>query len=275
MIRPAAIRTTKTISVTSGKGGVGKTSILCNMALELASKGAKVLILDGDFGMANVDLMFGLRAESNLWDVVSGRLMLEDVVMSVTDNIDLIPGGSGVYELQGLGVVEKYSLLQQIAELEKQYDYLLVDTAPGIADNVLYLNAAADQTVVIVTPDPASITDSYALIKVLSERYRETRFSVLCNQVKDEREGHRLFNRLSDVAAEYLTVRLEYLGSVSMDLSMRQATKTQQLVLEAFPGSVAGTEIQKLAKNLTSYPPASEARGGMRFFWNQLVGVAL
>ena len=269
---------TKVISITSGKGGVGKTSIVTNMALQMAREGKRVLVLDGDLGMANVDIMFNVRATKHILDVVKGEVPLKDILIEVAPNVTLIPGGSGVFDLQNLSIYEKQALLGEVSGLGADYDVMLIDTAPGIDDNVLYLNSAAQEICVVVTPDPASVADSYALIKVLNQRCRETRFSIICNQVKDEGDGQKLFTRLDQVASQFLYVSLDYKGSIPNDPNLRQSTRGQQLVTRAYPDSVSSQAIRKLASNIISDIGAewtsSECKGGLQFFWEQLVGVA-
>lgn len=264
----------RTISITSGKGGVGKTSLVANTSLCLGKEGHRVLILDGDLGMANVDIMFGVRPEKSLFDVVRGEASVSEVLIDVAPNVTLIPGGSGIFDLRNLSAFEKRFLLDQISSLGASYDLMVVDTAPGIDDNVLYLNAAAQMINVVVTPDPASIADSYALIKVLHQRYRENRFSIICNQVKDETEGLRLFERLNDVAGRFLNVGLDYTGSVPMDLNLRQATKNQQLVMRSHPETAAATAMRRIVRKFNVQEIPETSKGSLQFFWEQLVGVA-
>jgi flagellar biosynthesis protein FlhG len=265
---------TRVISITSGKGGVGKTSIVSNMALQFAREGKKVLILDGDLGMANVDIMFNVRAHAHILDVVKGRSTLKEILIEVAPNVTLIPGGSGVFDLQNLTVFEKQGLLNEVSSLGTDYDVMLIDTAPGIDDNVLYLNSAAQEICVVVTPEPASIADSYALIKVLHQRCRENRFSIICNQVKDESDGQRLFSRLDQVANQFLYVSLDYKGSIPNDLNMRQATRAQALVTKAYPDAPSTSAFRKVCSNLLGNSMPNEIKGGLQFFWEQLVGVA-
>ena len=265
---------TKTISISSGKGGVGKTTVVSNLALQLASEGQRVLILDGDLGMANVDIMFGARSQFHINDVLAGRKNLKDVIIEVRENIFLIPGGSGIYDLQNVSLFQKRLLLDQVSQLEGLYDYLLIDTAPGISDNVLYLNAAAHEIVLILSPDPASLTDTYALIKVLNQKYRESKFSVVCNAVRDEHEAMKIFKRLSDVCSKFLCVSLNYKGFIPLDQNLRLATKSQQLILEKNPRSPSSFALKALAKNLSNLGHIDEVKGGIQFFWQQLVGVA-
>lgn len=265
---------TRTISVTSGKGGVGKTSLVCNMAFELARSGQKVLILDGDLGMANVDIMFGTRATRDISHVLSGQCELDEIVMEVSPGVSLIPGGSGVYGLSQLAPLQKHVLLDQVGRMHRGFDYMIIDTAPGIDDNVLYLNSAAQEILVVVTPDPTSLTDAYALIKVLNQKHRETRFSIVTNMVKDEVEGRMVYQKLSDVASRFLCVSLDYRGSIPNDLILRQANRNQQLAVEVQSRSPASLAIRALSENLKSSERFSGMKGGLQFFWNQLSGVA-
>ncbi len=269
-----AADTTRTIAVTSGKGGVGKTSLVCNLAHSLAHQGNKVLILDGDLGMANVDIMFGHRARLNISHVLEGNCQLEDILLEVAPGVHLIPGGSGVYGLSRLEPMQKHMLLDQVSRLNRSFDYMLVDTAPGIDDNVLYLNAAAQEILVVVTPDPSSLTDAYALIKVLNQRCRENRFSVVANMVRDEMEARMVFQKLSDVASRFLCVSLDYRGFVPNDPNLRQSNRNQELVVQAQSRSPASVAIHRLSENLKSSGRFVELKGGLQFFWNQLSGVA-
>ena len=265
---------TQTLSFTSGKGGVGKSTMVANFAVQLARQGKKVLLLDGDLGMANLDLMFGFRTSKTIYDVLNGRNSLEEVIVTVHEGIDLIPGGSGIYELTEIAPVQKHMLLQQISSLENQYDYMLIDTAPGIDDNVLYLNSAAQQINVILTPDPASMTDAYALIKVLNQRRNEEKFSIICNQVRSEEEGLKLYQKLYDVSSQFLYVSLEYLGSIPLDPALSRATRQQEILSLSKQRALASLAISDLSKKMSSFSTIGEAKGGLQFFWQQLVGLA-
>lgn len=265
---------TRVISITSGKGGVGKTTLVANVALQLGKEGKRVLILDGDLGMANVDIMFNVRPTRTIRDVLSGQAGIQDILIEVARNVTLIPGGSGIFELQNLSVFEKQVLLDQIGGLGASYDYMLIDTAPGIDENVLYLNSAAQEICVMVTPEPASLADSYALIKVLNQRCRENKFSIICNEVKDEADGQRLFSRLNEIAHRFLYVSLDYKGSIPADPVLRQATRAQKLVAVSNPESSASCAIRKIAQKFKGYEAVEECKGSLQFFWEQLVGVA-
>ena len=263
----------KTLSITSGKGGVGKTSIVSNIAFALGRRGKKVLILDGDLGMANVDVMYGVRPQKTLRELVLEEATLAEVVMNVAPNVDLIPAGHGVIELQRLSLLQKRALMDQVSML-RGYDYLLIDTAPGIDEHVLYLNSAAQNIYVVLTPDPASLTDSYALMKVLNQEYRETRFKIICNQVRDEKEGVALFQHIADVAEKFLFLSLDYEGCIPFDLNLRQSVRGQKLVVQTNPTSLAAQSLDKISKNINGSPQLETVKGGMQFFWQELLGVA-
>ncbi len=265
---------TKVLSIASGKGGVGKTTITSNLALSLASQGHKVLILDGDLGMANVDIMFGVRSQHHIGDILQGRVSVEDAIHRIDKNIDLLSGGSGLYEMSKISTVEKAQLIEQISEIGTHYDYMLVDTAPGISDQVLFLNSAAQQICVVITPDPASIADSYALMKVLNQHYREQRFSIICNQVSDVAQGKRLFSKINDICSKFLYLSLDYLGSIPQDKVLRQTTQTQKLVVRSHPDAISTVSIREIANELSGYNQIDSCKGSLQFFWRQLLGVA-
>ncbi len=267
-------RVTKTISLTSGKGGVGKSTIAANLALHLTKLGNRVLMLDGDFGMANLDIMFGVNTRDSIESVLLGQKELKDVICNVGENIDLIPGGSGVYSLNRMSMFQKRFLMDQVSKLEGVYDYMLIDTAPGIDDDVLYLNSAANEVSIILTPDPSSVLDSYALIKVLNQKYKEVNFSIITNLVKDKNESIRLFRAISDMAEEKLCVHLKYLGYIPTDTNLRNAVKSRQLVSLSNPRSPSSFAIKNLAQNMSSINNISESKGGMQFFWGQMLNVA-
>lgn len=267
-------RKTKTVSITSGKGGVGKTTMVANMAYALALRGKRVLILDGDLGMANVDIMFGAKPEFNMMDVLSGEKEIDQVICQLAPNIALISGGQGVVELNRMNSFERRMLLDAVSSLDYQYDYLLIDTAPGISDNVLHLNSAAQVTGVVITPDPASLADSYALIKVLNKEFKENKFSIICNQVRDEVEGISLFNRFNEVVNRFLYIGLNYWGSAPQDPLHRRSTQNQRLILKHEPHSEAAQHLLKISNKLETSARTQNEKTGLQFFWEQVVGVA-
>lgn len=265
---------TKTIAITSGKGGVGKSTITANLAYALAVRGKKVLILDGDLGMANMDIMFGAKTSGTIFDVLNETKTLSEIITPLAPNISLIPGGSGLVELNRLNSFQRKGLMDAVSDFECSYDYMLIDTAPGISDNVLYLNSAAQISAVIINPDPASFADSYALIKVLHSEYRENRFSIICNQVRDEIEGFNLFNRFNEVVNRFLFIGLDYWGSLSSDQLFKKTTQTQRLIMKHEPQSLSAQQILSITQKLERSMTSMEAKSGLQFFWEQAIGVA-
>jgi flagellar biosynthesis protein FlhG len=265
---------TRTISITSGKGGVGKTTLTANLALTFAQAGQKVLIFDGDFGMANVDIFFGAKAKGHLNEVLKGEKSINEILTELYPNIYLISGGSGVTDYNQMSALERKSMMESLSEIPHRFDIVLIDTAPGISDHVLHLNASTDEVNVILTPDPASIADSYALIKILHQRYKRTRFSIICNQVRDDIEGRQLFLRFQDVCDKFLSVMLEYQGSVPFDATIKKASQQQKLFMRQESATISTKATQQVANEMLQKVSRIEPNPGLQMFWEQVVGTA-
>jgi flagellar biosynthesis protein FlhG len=253
----------KLISVTSGKGGVGKTTVTCNLAMSLAAAGHRVLILDGDIGMANVDIFFGVRAKMNIKDLLNGE-SIHNCITKLVKNVDLLAGGSGLHELMSINAFERREIVSQIQAIHLNYDYVVIDTAPGLHDYVLHLNSIADQCVLLITQDPSSFADAYALIKTLNAKYKMKDFQVVCNLVSDE-DGAALFSRFADVVEKFLTLRLSYLGTITQDAVLKKAQQMQRLIMRQGIHSEAQKQIQqisvKLIDNLIEQSPVKQSVG--------------
>ena len=252
----------KIVSVTSGKGGVGKTSLVTNLSLALAKQGHRVLILDGDLGMANVDIFFGVHPQRTMQDLIDG-VPLKECLTSVAQNIDLLAGGSGLYQLGQLNAFQRREILARVAEMNYVYDYMIIDTAPGLHDHVLHLNSVADECLVVITPDPSSFTDAYALIKVLHQRHKTQKFSIVCNQVTDEKAGAQLYLRFSEVVQQFLPIRLNYKKTIPFDAQMRLSNQLQRLILRQDSKSVSAQAILSLAAEIAE--PAAESAYNIDF----------
>jgi flagellar biosynthesis protein FlhG len=264
----------RTISVASGKGGVGKTTVVVNLAYNLAKRGKRVLILDGDMSLANVDLFLKKVPEYTLQDFFETKVDLKDVLVKYNKNIHILPGASGAFELAKLNVFQKKMLVDSMSEFEGHYDYLLIDTASGISDEVLYLSSAAQEVLVVVLPDPASITDAYALMKLLNQRYKTKAFSIVTNQVLNEKEGLALFQRINTVASKFLHVNLSYMGHIPFDLTLRQANHRQEMIGDYSPQSQSNLGLKRITEKIEGLPSQGEVHGGMQFFWNQVLDIA-
>ncbi len=266
------IKGTRVLSFSSGKGGVGKTNVVTNTAMALASMGQRVLILDADLGLANIDVLLGLAPKYNIHHVISGEKTLDEVIVEGPWGIRILPAGSGVPELVDLGHAEKLFLLEEIDLLSDEIDIMLIDTGAGISDNVLYFNMAAQQRVIVVTPEPTSITDAYALIKVLAGRHHVEDFSILVNWTKGGKEAKKVFGQLSSVADRFLgMISLDYMGFIPKDEAIPRSVLRQRAVLDMYPESDASNGFRKLAKTILDTPCDNRPDGNIKFFWRQLL----
>jgi flagellar biosynthesis protein FlhG len=262
---------TKVISVTSGKGGVGKTAIVANIGICLARAGSTVLILDADLGLANIDVVFGLTPAYNLNHFFSGEADLESIMVKGPHDIRILPAGSGLQSFMQLESDHKLKLLDGLDSLNVAFDYLLIDTEAGISENVTYFNTAAQEIILVTTPDPTAITDVYALMKLLSTRYHEKHFNLVVNMVSNEDEALDVYRKLSIVSNRYLDISIDYLGSIPSDQQMSEAIRKQHAIVELFPGSISAAAFHALAERLATMTARRYPKGSVQFFWKQLL----
>lgn len=267
----ASSRPVKVIAVTGGKGGVGKTNVSVNVSLALGEMGHRVVLMDADLGLANVDVLLGIKARQNISDVLSGQCSLRELLIDVDENVRIVPAASGTQEMTSLSVHEHSELIHAFSELDDDIDVLVIDTAAGISDAVVSFIKAAQEVVVVVCDEPTSITDAYALMKLLNRDYKMTRFRVLANMVRSEQEGRNMYNKLLTVTDRFLDVTLQYLGSIPYDESVRKGVQKQRAVLKAFPRSKAALAYKQLATRVDSWPVSSTPRGHLEFFVERLV----
>ena len=261
----------RVISVTSGKGGVGKSNVVSNLAIALSAQGKKVLLIDADLGLGNLDVLLGLSPTYNLNHVMSGEKTVMEILIDGPAGIKIIPAGTGVQELTSLGQHEKLKLLDELDMLEEQFDILIIDTEAGISENVTYFTVAAQEIFVVVTPEPTSITDAYALIKLLATRYSEHHFKVLVNMAKDSEEALEVFRKLANVAGRFLDISLDYLGCVVKDEKVVEAVKRQKAVTELFPDSEASACFNTLARRVIENKRQGGVKGNIQFFFRRMM----
>jgi flagellar biosynthesis protein FlhG len=259
------------IAVTGGKGGVGKTSVAVNLATVLSVAGRRVMLLDGDLGLANVDVFLGLSPRHTMAHVLSGERTLEEIIVESPHGIQVVPGASGVAELANLSAADNLSLVQAFSALSSRVDTLIVDTSAGIAHSVLQFTQAAQHVLLVVCDEPASMTDAYALIKVLSRNHAVRKFHIVANMVREPGEGQGLFEKLTRVTGRFLDVTLEYVGEIPDDPYLRRAIREQRPVVSAFPSSPASRAFKKLAMKADKWPIPECPRGNLEFFVERLV----
>jgi flagellar biosynthesis protein FlhG len=261
----------RVIAVASGKGGVGKTSVSVNLATALVNAGQRTLLLDTDLGLANVDVMLGLSPRFTLADVFAGRCELRDTLLEGPNGLMVVPAASGKRHMTELTAQQHVGLVHAFSELDLPVDTMVVDTAAGIADGVLTFCQAAQDVVVVVCDEPASVTDAYALIKVLSRERGVTRVQVLANQVQHVREGRQLFDKLERVSARFLDVTLNYLGAIPRDEWLRRAIQRQEAVVDAYPSSPSAVAFRDIARRSRQWQSPPGPRGHVEFFLERLI----
>ena len=259
------------VAVASGKGGVGKTNVSVNLSLALAAAGKQVILMDADLGLANVDLLLGLRAPWNLSHVINGERTLEEIIVEGPDGLKIIPAASGTQMMSELTASQHAGIIRAFSELHAPVDILVVDAAAGIADSVISFTRASHEVIVVVCNEPTSLTDAYALIKVLSEDHGVKRFNILANMVRTPNEGNVLFSKLTRVTDHYLDVTLDYLGAIPYDEYLVKAVKRQQPVLKAYPQSVSALAFRKIASKVKDWPLPDHANGQLEFFVERLI----
>lgn len=268
MVAPQPVRA---IAVTGGKGGVGKTNVSVNLAVAMSEMGHRVMLLDADLGLANIDVVLGLHPKYDISHVLSGERSLEEVVIDGPAGMRVIPGASGIQALAGMGSAEHTGLIRAFSDMSGDLDTLIVDTAAGISDTVLSFSRASNEVVVVVCDEPASITDAYAIIKLLNRDYGHQRFRILANMVRSAQEGRDLYNKMCRVTDRYLDVMLSYMGAIPYDDSLRRAVRAQRPVVQAFPRSRVAQGFRNLAKKVESWPQPRGASGQVQFFVERLI----
>lgn len=257
----------KVMAVTGGKGGVGKTNVSLNLAISLAKQGKRVLVLDADLGLANCDVLLGLRVDKNLSHVLRGECTLDDILVTGPYGVKIAPATSGSQSMAELGTTEHAGLIRAFSELRTEIDTLIVDTAAGISDMVMSFSRAAQDVLVVVCDEPTSLTDAYALIKILNREHGVFKFKIVANMVRSEKEGKELFSKLSKVTGRFLDVALELVGIIPFDENIRKSVRKQAAIVDAYPSSPAALAITNLAQKSMTWPIPAQPGGHLEFFY--------
>lgn len=264
---------TAVYAITSGKGGVGKTAVVANLAYTLAAIGKRVLILDADLGLANIDVVFGISPTYNLNHFFAGSQDLQSIMVDGPLGIKILPAGSGIQKFTLLDGHQKMRLLDGLDAMQTHFDYVLIDTEAGIAENVTYFNTAAQEIIVVTTPEPTAITDAYALMKLLSTSFHEKNFNLVVNQISTEDDALDVYRKLTMVANRYLDISINYLGSIPEDRLMIEAIRKQRVISELHPGSKITQAFHHLAGRICSEPSHAAPKGNLQFFWKKLLNM--
>ena len=271
MVKDKEKRQVKVITVTGGKGGVGKSSVSLNLAVSLCQMGKHVMLFDADLGLANIDVMLGLRVDKNLSHVLKGECELKDIIKDGPQGLRIVPAASGLRHMSELAVDEHAGLIRAFSSLDEPIDFLIVDTAAGISDMVLSFARASQDVLMVVCNEPTSVADAYAQMKVLSKDYDVQKFKIIANQVHSLEEGKLMFQKLVAVTDKFLDVTLELVSCIPADLNMRKAIKKRSCVVEVFPQSPAAKAFKALANRAISWPIPDIAGGHLEFFVENLI----
>lgn len=261
----------KVLAISSGKGGVGKSNISTNLAVALARCGHRVCVFDADTSLANINVLLGLQPRLTLEHLLTGQANIDDIVLSAPGDIDIVPSASGIAAFTRLDPDQQQRLLAALKTLEARYDYLLIDTAAGIGSSVTLFLHAVEHCLLVVTPEPTSLTDAFALMKVLRKQNCRTTVHVLTNMVDSYRSSIDVYRRLSAACQRYLETQPVYFGYVPRDEALRRAVQLQQPVLLAYPGAPVSARFLSLARSMNELLNSNRRPGGFSLFWQKLL----
>ena len=265
-------KSVKTIAITSGKGGVGKTNVTANLAIAMKKLGKEVLIMDADIGLSSIDVLLNVAPRYTIQHVLNGEMRLADILIDGPKGIKILPAGSGIQELTALNEFQRLRILEEFESFDGDVDVLLIDTAPGISENVAFFCIAAQEIVIVTSQEPTSLTDAYALIKVLCTRYQEKEFSIIVNSVRDSQEGFEVFRRLSLATERFLNISLDYLGYIPCDTHVQEAVRTQRAFVDVYPNGLAARQIHEIATRVLA--TNNKVKGTLQFFIGDLLALS-
>ncbi len=261
----------RVIAVTSGKGGVGKTNITVNLATLQALAGKRVLVIDGDLGMANVQIVVGINPRYHLGHLLDGTAELDQVMATTSVGVSVLPGGSGIRSLTSLDDAQKMRLMSVLDTIEDRFDVVFIDTGAGIGDNVLFFVAGAQEALLVVTPEPTSLTDAYAAVKVLSLEGGVEHFSVIVNPAPTEQVAREVFDKLCSVTRKFLKARVKLLGFLPRDENLPRSVVMQRPLVQAFPHSPASRALIEISDRLLGEAGPAQNAGGLKFLWQRIL----
>lgn len=263
--------TTRTIVISSGKGGVGKTSLSVSLAIALAEDGKSVTLVDADLGLANINVILGIIPKYNLYHVIKGKKKLKDIIIEVPEGIKIIAGASGFHQLANLDAKQREEFISSITELAND-DYLIVDTGAGISQNVLSFIMAADEVIVVTTPEPTAITDAYGIIKAIASQSTDKHIKLIVNKAQSVAEGKRVAQRVINIAGQFLNIKVEDLGFIFEDICVPKSVRNQKPFYVSYPKSKASGCVKMIADRLNNKHVEHEKGSGISSFIKNLLG---
>jgi flagellar biosynthesis protein FlhG len=269
VIENSTVRKTKTIAITSGKGGVGKSTLAVSLAISLSNSGNSVTLLDADLGLANINVILGIIPKFNLYHVIKGKKKLKDIVIDVPEGIKIIAGASGFHQLANLDPKQRTEFIGNVSELDS-YDYMIIDTGAGVSQNVLSFVVSADEVIVVTTPEPTAITDAYGIIKSIASQDPEKSIRLLVNRVETVAEGKRVAQRVINIAGQFLNIKVESLGFVFDDIHVPKSVRNQKPFIVSYPKSKAAACINIIADRISNKDIESGRGTGLVTFFRNL-----
>lgn len=261
----------KVLSITGGKGGIGKTTLSINLSVALAKLQKKIILFDADLGLANVDLLLGLKPKKNLHDVLTGTASLKDICLKGPHGIQIIPSASGIEKMADLDLHESVTLIHRFAELTDNCDLMIADMAAGISKQNIHFTHAAQDILIVICNEPASLMDSYAVIKILHQRYARSRFGIVVNKVKHQQEGADVFNSFHEATSRFLNISMQYLGCIPQDDYILHAVRQHDAVVSRFPFCEASRAFTGMAELILTWLEETTLSGGIHYFFEKLV----
>ena len=259
----------KILAVTSGKGGVGKTNVVANLSVSLSEMGKKVVVLDADFGLANIDVLLGLTPRYHLGHVLFGNKSLTEIMVQGPKGIQIIPASSGLQRMSELTLAQRNHLVESFANLDSNTDYFIIDTAAGISRNVIHFLLSAQEVIVVSAPEPTAIVDAYAVIKIIVAEDHDKPIQVLINSVEQSENAHEVFCQINSVVKRFLNREIGYLGHIDRDSHVPQAVRSQMVVTHRFPNAPASRCFRELARRIANREGVAQGADGL--VWEKLL----